>query len=131
MKDYFPHFQIALPRTQFLVIVKQGIKTFYHGCIGWRNNCWVKEVNDICNGRTKTFDLSRGKTTNFCEYLFLPCGRKNRLQERTKLALVDIIFVDVRNTEFWLPKEGMCCELHHGKCYYGKHRCIRKNVTFQ
>jgi len=23
------------------------------------------------------------------------------------------------------------CELHHGKCYFGGHRCIRKNVTFR
>jgi len=22
-------------------------------------------------------------------------------------------------------------ELHHGKCYFGKDRCIRKNVTFR
>jgi deazaflavin-dependent oxidoreductase (nitroreductase family) len=22
-------------------------------------------------------------------------------------------------------------ELHHGKCYFGKHRCIRENVTFR
>src|SRR3972149_60450 len=108
MKDYFTHVKITLPRTQFFIIAKQGIKSFYHCSIGGWNNCWMKKVNDICNGWTKTFDLSRGKTTDFCKYLFLTCSRKNCFKKCTKFLLVGFILVNVRDTKFRLPEEGMC-----------------------
>lgn len=88
--------------------MEKRIKAVYDGCVEWRKERWMQEVQDVCYGRTKPLNMLLGKFEDCFNDLSLVRGLKAGLEKSAECYLIVIILIYVRNAELGFPEKCMC-----------------------